>query len=320
MDRLKRLLALKEAGVFLALVALIVVFALISEHFLSLGTFGSILTVSTEIGIIALGATILMMAGEFDLSVGSNFAFCGMVFALLTSTYQFSSIGAFIAALFLGASIGLMNGLITVKTRIPSFIATLGTMLVFRGVVLLVTDGFPISALEPNTVMNWFGSDLTHGFKSSLFVWAALALVFIYLINAHPFGNLIMATGGNPEASYAMGIKVKRVKLISFVITGTLAALAGVIQYSHLLTLSPTAGEQYELRAIAIAVIGGTLLSGGVGTIVGTVLGTLIMGVLASGLVQAGVSTYWFRALVGVILVLAVIGNTYWQRKEARSA
>lgn len=300
----------KEIGVFAALAILILTFSIISEHFLSLGTMSAIATVCTEMGILAIGATILMIAGEFDLSIGSNFALSGMVFALLTVNYEMNSFLAALIALVVGASIGLVNAAVTIKTRIPSFITTLGTMLIVRGIVLIVTDGFPVAALDDTLLTSALSYDLGGGFKASIFVWLGFGALFFYFLSLHPFGNRMMATGGNEEAAFSMGIKVVRVKVLCFVTTGVLSALAGIIQYSHLMSLSPTAGEQYELRAIAIAVIGGTSLSGGYGTIVGTIIATIIMGVLASGLVQAGVSTYWFRTLIGVILVLAVVMNT----------
>lgn len=309
-----KLLGTKETGVLCGLILLIMIFSLLGDSFFSIATFSSIASVSTEMGILALGATLLMIAGEFDLSLGSNFALSGMVFALLTTSLNMSPLWALFLALLCGISIGFINGFVTLKTHIPSFITTLGTMLIFRGLVLVVTDGFPIAAMETNSVIAWFATDLGHGFKSSLLWWIVLSAYFLYILNHHPFGNHIMATGGNEEAAFSMGVKTKRMKMLCFIITGFLASLAGVIQYAHLMSLSPTAGEQYELRAIAIAVIGGTTLTGGSGTFIGTVLATIIMGVLASGLVQAGVSTYWFRALVGAILVMAVIMNTNLKR------
>lgn len=319
MQRMRTLFHLKEAGVLLALICVVSVFAIISDSFLSIETASAIVTTSTEIGIIAIGATLLMIAGEFDLSIGSTFALCGMTFALLTTTQGMNSYGAFIIALVLGALVGLFNGIITLKTKIPSFITTLGTMMIIRGVVLIVTDGFPIAALSNDGLIGILGSEWFFGFKNSLVIWVVLSAFAIYLLNFHPFGSIIMATGGNVEAAFSMGIKVTSAKIFCFVTSGVLAALAGVIQFSHLMSLSPTAGEQYELRAIAIAVIGGTALTGGFGTIVGTMLATVIMGVLASGLVQAGVSTYWFRALVGMILVLAVIMNTSFKRYKEKT-
>ncbi len=313
---ISKVLNTKETSVMFALILLIMIFSVLSDNFFSLPTFSSIASVSTEMGILALGATILMIAGEFDLSLGSNFALSGMVFALLTTSFGINPLIALLCAMVCGGSIGFINGFITLKTRIPSFITTLGTMLIFRGLVLVVTDGFPIAAMESNSVLGWFVADLGYGFKSSLLWWLALSVYFLYILNYHPLGNLIMATGANQEAAFCMGVKVERIKMLCFIITGLLASLAGVIQYAHMLSLSPTAGEQYELRAIAIAVIGGSTLSGGAGTMLGTFLATLIMGVLASGLVQAGVSTYWFRALVGAILVMAVIMNTNLKRLQ----
>lgn len=319
MQGLRSLFNLKEAGVLFALVAVMGVFAVISQNFLSVDTFNAIAITSTEIGVIAIGATLLMIAGEFDLCVGSTFALCGMTFALLSSTYGLNSYLALIIAVAIGALIGLMNGLITLKTNIPSFITTLGSMMIIRGIVLIVTDGFPIAAMSDHGLIAVLNNDWLFGFKTSLIMWIAIAATAIYILNFHPFGSVIMATGGNMEAAFSMGIKVNRAKLFCFVTSSALAALAGVMQYSHLMSLSPTAGEQYELRAIAITVIGGTALAGGTGTIVGTLLATVIMGVLASGLVQAGVSTYWFRALVGMILVLAVIMNTNFKRIKEKT-
>jgi simple sugar transport system permease protein len=313
------LFQLKEAGVTFALIAVMSVFAIISNHFLSLATMNAIALTSTEIGIIAIGATLLMIAGEFDLSIGSNFALCGMMFALTTTTFGVNSYSALLLVLVMGGLIGFFNGFITLKTNIPSFITTLGTMMILRGVVLIVTDGFPIAALAHDGLMSLLNSEWLFGFKTSLLVWLFLGGVAIYILNFHPFGSVIMATGGNVEAAFSMGIKVTSAKLICFIASGVLAALAGVIQFAHLMSLSPTAGEQYELRAIAIAVIGGTSLAGGFGTIVGTMLATVIMGLLASGLVLAGVSTYWFRALVGMILVLAVIMNTSFKRIKEKT-
>ncbi len=319
MQRVRNLFQLKEAGVLCAFFVLVMAFAGISDHFLSLETFNAIAITSTEIGVVAIGATLLMIAGEFDLSIGSIFALCGMIFASLTTVHGMHGFVAFFFAIATGAFIGFVNGMITLKTNIPSFITTLGTMMIIRGLVLIVTDGFPIAAFHDDTLMTFFNSEWFLGFKMSLLVWLALGAFAIYLLNFHPFGSVIMATGGNKEAAFSMGIKVTGAKLICFVISGTLAGLAGVLQFSHLMSLSPTAGEQYELRAIAIAVIGGTALSGGFGTIIGTLLATVIMGVLASGLVQAGVSTYWFRALVGMILVLAVIMNTSFKRIKEKT-
>lgn len=319
MQGFRALFHLKETGVLLALISVVLVFGVISDNFLSLDTFGSIATVSTEIGILALGATLLMIAGEFDLSIGSNFALSGMVFALLITSYGLNSFLAFVIALLVGSLVGLFNGLITLKTKIPSFITTLGTMMIVRGVVLIVTDGFPIAALNNSGMMTVFNTGWGAGFQSSLLIWLGLCAAAVYVLNFHPFGSVIMATGGNEEAAFAMGIKVTSAKIACFIVSGACAALAGTIQFSHLMSLSPTAGEQYELRAIAIAVIGGTALAGGSGTIMGTLLATLIMGVLASGLVQAGVSTYWFRALVGMILVLAVVMNTSFKRLKDKA-
>ena len=298
-----------ETGVLVALVVMVAVFSLLSEYFLTAHTWGTLLTAATEIGLVALGATMLMTVGEFDLSVGSIFAFGGLTYATAATEWQLPVGVALGASILAGAMFGLLNGLVTVKTRIPSFITTLGAMLAIRGLVLVLTDGFPVSVTQPDWLMTAAGAPLMFGIKPTVFVWLVFCGLLAYTLKHHPLGNRLMATGGNEQAAFSQGIKTERLKIWCFVLSGVLAALAGVIQFFHLQSLSPTAGDQYELRAIAISVIGGTLLTGGVGTIVGTVLGTILMAVLASGLVQAGVSTYWFRCFLGVILIGAVVLN-----------
>jgi len=310
MIRHHRLLKLDEIGVTLALMVLVGLFAFSTDDFMSLRTWGSITSFASVLGVLALGSTMLMIAGEFDLSVGSVAALTGMIFAMGTvqhghNTYVMAGI-----ALAVGAACGFLNGIITLTTRIPSFITTLGTMLIWRGVVLGVSGGFPISLAEDRSgVMLWFGTKLGEGFYSAVIWWGLLALFLTWLLKFHPFGNHVLATGGNPTAARSMGVNTTKIKLICFTLSGTMAALAGLVLFSELQDLSPTAGEAYELYGIAAAVIGGTALTGGRGTLIGTVMGTLLIGVVQSGLVHAGIDSYWFRCLVGVLLVVAVIIN-----------
>jgi len=309
MNQVRSMVFKPEMGVFLVLILLTGIFSILSPSFLAWDTWSGILVSSTEVGLIALGATILMISGEFDLSVGSNLAFSGMTYATLVAQWDIPGPLAIFPALIAGLLIGVLNGWLTLSLGLPSFISTLGTMLLWRGVVLMLTDGFPVSALTTGWAGEFLNCEVLPGFKGSLVIWAMIAGLLAFLLKHHRWGNWIMAVGGNEQASFAMGLKTRRIKMGCFMLTGFLAALAGVIQFEHLGSLSPTAGEQYELRAIAIAVIGGTLLTGGVGTVWGTLIGTILMSVLAAGLVQAGVSTYWFRSFLGVILVMAVVFN-----------
>jgi simple sugar transport system permease protein len=299
-----------EGGVLIALMVLIVTFGTINHEFLTPRTWGTIFTFASVLGIIALGATILMVAGEFDLSVGSVCALSGMLFAMGTVNGGYSTYLLLPAVILLGAALGLLNGWVTLKTGIPSFITTLGTMLIWRGAVLGMTGGFSISLVDARSgVMTWFGQDLGEGLYSAVLWWVGLALLLHWLLAFTPTGNHLLATGGNEKAARGQGVNTTKIKLVAFTLSGVLAALSGVVLFSQLQDLSPTAGESYELYAIASAVIGGTLLTGGAGTIVGTLLGTLLIGVVQAGLVHAGIDSYWFRGFVGLLLVLSVIMN-----------
>lgn len=309
MSALWKLLKKPEIGSLLALILLSCLFSLLSKHFLSLETWGAIMTSSTEIGIVALGVTLLMICGEMDLSVGSIFACTGIFYAYETLLWNMPPTLSAVSAILLGSLIGMINGVITMVTKLSSFIVTLGSMLFWQGCVLVFTNGFPISDVEQKAGFKWLSEEIAFEFRWSFVLWIALCLLLNFLLKKHPLGNWIQASGGNEKAAFAMGIKTSYVKVFCFTLTGALTALASLIQFSHLESMSPLAGDQYQLKAIAIAVMGGTSLAGGSGTILGTLIGTLIMGVLTTGLVQAGISNYWFRTFVGLIIILAVLMN-----------
>ncbi|MBI4422633.1 MAG: ABC transporter permease [Elusimicrobia bacterium] len=312
---MKRLRRWEEAGAAAALLSLLILFTALSPGFATLRTAGNVLTFAAVLGVIALGSTLLMAAGEFDLSVGSMAALAGMLFAMGTARWSCDTYAMAGVALAVGTLLGLLNGAITLSTGIPSFITTLGTMLLWRGAVLGVSGGFPVSWLdERRGVLIWLGSTLGAGLSSGALWWLAAAGLLAWLLKATPFGNHVLATGGNAAAARGMGVNTRRVKLACFGASGLLASLAGLILFSQLRDLSPTAGESYELYGIASAVIGGTPLAGGAGTIGGTVLGTLIIGVVQAGLVHSGIDSYWFRCFVGVLLVGSVIVNVRLKR------
>lgn len=310
MSKIRSLLKYEEAGVTLALLALVLVFSSMNAEFMTLRTWGTIFTFTAVMGIIALGATLLMVAGEFDLSVGSVCALSGMLFAMGVVNHGYNSYTVLIAVVAIGATLGFLNGFVTLWTGIPSFITTLGTMLIWRGVVLGVTGGFSISLVDPRSgSLLWFGADMGNGLYSGVIWWLAIAALLHFLFQYTKVGNHILATGGNARAARAQGVNTSKIKLLCFSLSGALAALAGVVLFSQLQDLSPTAGESYELYAIASAVIGGTLLTGGRGTIIGTLLGTLLIGTVQAGLVHAGIDSYWFRGFVGFFLVISVVLN-----------
>ncbi len=287
-----------------------IVFTLLSDRFLTLDNFVGIFTVTSELGIIAIGICFLMIAGEFDLSVGSVFAVAPMVGALLANQGLPMSL-AFVAGIIVAALIGLLNGLIVIKARIPSFIATLGAMMFFRGLLLAVSGGFPIVYKgEDLSFLNALGGKMFGGMRASG-VWFIVGTAILSLILTETrYGNHVSAVGGNPGTAKAVGINVNKVKVINFMICSACAGLAGFTMFGRFQSIDPTAGMELELEAIASSVIGGALLTGGYGSIIGAFLGAFLIGVVRSGLILAGAPSYWYKGFIGVILVVSVIVNT----------
>lgn len=309
-DRWGRLLAVRELGVLVALVVLIAVFTYLKPVFLTVDTFGDILTQAAELGVAAVGITFLMIAGEFDLSVGSNFAFTGVLLALLVTTTRVPPLIAVPAALLVAGAIGALNGVVTLSTRIPSFIATLGTMMLWRGLALAITGGWPISVLTASTLLDLLGGQAVYStLRISGVWWLIVTVIFWLLLGRTAYGNWVFATGGKAGAARALGVPVARVKLTNFGLAGVLAGAAGLMQFGRMGSMSPVWGDGLPLEAIAAAVIGGTSLMGGSGTILGTVLGAITMASIRVGLVMVGAPSYWYTAFLGVVIVIAVVIN-----------
>ncbi|NOY08746.1 MAG: ABC transporter permease [Spirochaetes bacterium] len=305
-----RILRIKEIGSLSGLIVVMIIFTLLSDKFMTWDNFIGIFTTTSELGIIAVGVAMLMIAGEFDLSVGSVFAVAPMLGALLSNSGVPIFI-AFLIGLVFAGSIGFLNGIIVMKAKITSFIATLGTMMLFRGLLLAVSGGFPIDFLGANTdFLNALGGKLFLGIRASGIWFIAATILFSVILNNTKFGNHAFAVGGNAGTAKAVGVNVFKVKMINFVICSVMAGLAGFTMFGRFHSIDPTAGMQLELEAIAAAVIGGTLLTGGYGSIVGAFMGAFLIGVLRSGLILAGAPSYWYQGFIGVFLVLSVILNT----------
>ena len=312
---IRRLYSYRSASIFTVLVITILVFYLITpEHrILSSPIISVILRTVPELGIIAISVTLLMICQEFDLSVGSVLALSSMVMVWSYKALGLHPILAVFLALVVGSLIGALNGVVTVKFGIPSFITTLGTMMWWRGVLLVVSGGHP-KAFHPEVLYPAFESVLTGkigGVFPVQFIWfLAITLIISILLERHKFGNQIYATGANKEAARAMGIDTDRIKIICFMIVGLLTAFAGCIQATRIYGSNALQGTGLELEAIAATVIGGTELFGGVGTIIGTLFGVILVHVLRAGLLLVGFPAYWYKAGVGLLIVVAVVVNT----------
>jgi len=272
-------------------------------------------SLASELGVVAIGVSFLMISGEFDLSVGSVFAASSMLMAwLLNSHVPF--IIAFLASLGLAALVGLTNAVITIKGGIPSFITTLGMMWFIRGILLATTGGFPVR-LEVNVPeLKVFSMPIYHELRISGLWFLILAIIFHFILMWTAYGNWVQAVGGAPDTARALGINVTKVKTINFVLSSIMAALSGIIAMSRFNVVEPVAGQGLELEAIASAVIGGCALTGGIGTIAGASLGAFLVGEIRVGLILAGAPAYWYIGFIGILLIAAGIINLRLVRRE----
>jgi simple sugar transport system permease protein len=302
------------AGVVL-LALLVVVFEMSSGGvFLSYENMRGVLGLLPEMALVAMGVTILMIAGEFDISVGSVFALSPMVMAVsMVAGVPFAA--AALLGLAAAAAIGLLNGFITLRFAIPSFITTLGMLFVVRSLTVVISGGFP--PLLPADIPAWIFTYYVGLIRLSMFWFAAIAVVLAAILSLTNFGNWIKSTGGQIEAAAAMGISTNAVKMICFTLCAVLAGFAGTIQVLRLGSPLPSLGEGLELQAVAAAVIGGTSLYGGVGTVLGAIVGALLIRVIDNGLVLSHVDANWFKFAIGSLLILAVVGNA-WLRRTSR--
>lgn len=304
---------------FLSLVALCILIAALEPRFLSAGNLASVVRQTAVITIMAMGMTIVMVSGGIDLSVGSVLALSGVTGALVMVAGAPVAVGIGVS-IAVGAGCGLLNGAAVAILRIPPFIVTLGAMGIYRGIALLVTDGKAVVGLPSGfgylAEGNLFG---VVPLPLLIVLLIALATHFL-LVNTQP-GRYCYAIGSNIEAARYAGIRVSRYQALFYAMLGALAGLAGSIESARLVTGPPTAGEGYELRVIAAVVIGGGSLAGGQGTVVGTIIGALIMGVLANGANLLGISSFAQQVVIGAVIVLAVTFDEFQRRRiEATSA
>ncbi len=301
-------IAKPEFGPLVLLVLMLIVFTSINPAFLSLINIGNALTFTVELGLIALAMTLLMTAGEFDLSVGSLFGFTPVIMWAFFNSGTLPLPLAFLVALVIALGIGLVSGLFVTRLSIPSFLVTLGMLLVVRGSALWLTSGFPQRTWDAGN--HWLAVALVGDFYighlrvyMSLIWFVLLAIAFHYVLVSTRFGNWIQATGGNPGAARNRGVPIRRVKVILFMLSAFMAGLAGIISSIRVSAANPNSGMGYELEVIAMVVIGGTVLTGGRGTIIGTVLGVLILRLMRNGIVLIGVPGLAYNIFIGAIIL-----------------
>jgi simple sugar transport system permease protein len=318
---IQKLIARSELGPFVLLVVEVAVFWAINPDFLSLQNISNTLAFTVELGLIALTMTLLMTSGEFDLSVGSVFGFSPVLMWTLFNSGITSLWIAFLIALVVAALIGLVNGWFVTRLKIPSFLVTLGMLLVVRGTALFITSGFPQrtwSAGGRPLAQVLVGDFFIGGLRihTSLFWFAAAAIVLGYVLTGTKAGNWIQATGGNADAARARGVNVSRTKTSLFILSAVMAAFSGIISSIRTSAANPNSGTGYELEVIAMVVIGGTALSGGRGTIVGTVLGIFILRVMRNGIVLIGVPGLAYNIFIGAIILGMMALHSWLERSR----
>lgn len=290
-------------GIFLSLVILCAIFSVMNPRFMTIANFMNVLQQIAVIAIAAFGMTWVILLGEIDLSIGSIIAVAGMVGAQ-AFVFGVGFLPALVLTLAAGALMGFLNGALTAKLGLPSFIVTVATMGIFRGLVSLPTNGAP--AMIDNAT--WIAIGTEHFLGLPIIIWIVLALFVAnhVLLSKTKFGRRAYLTGGNREAAVYSGIKVDRLKIGIFMISGVMAAVSGILLSARLYSAQTNAGISYELDAIASAVLGGTSLAGGVGTMVGTLIGALIIGIMNNGMNMLSVPYFYQLIVKGLVILLAV--------------
>ncbi|MGX5849123.1 ABC transporter permease [Mesorhizobium sp. PL10] len=326
------LLTLMKARTFIALIAVLIFFSIAAPNFLSTA---NLILMSKHVALnafLAMGMTFVIITGGIDLSVGSIVGLCGMVAGYLVLngidlqigyTIYFNVVEIALITLAVGILIGAVNGLLITRLNVAPFIATLGVLYVARGLALLSSDGrtFPNLVGKPalgTTGFGFLGAGRLLGLPVAIWILIVVALAAAYLAKYTPLGRHIFAVGGNERASRISGVRVNMVKMFVYMFSGFCAAIVGLIISSELMASHPATGESFELNAIAAAVLGGTSMSGGRGTIGGTIVGAFVIGILSDGLVMMGVSSFWQMVVKGLVIIVAVVVDQAQRRLQSR--
>ena len=323
-----------EGRAFFALIVIISVFSFLSPYYYTLSNFLIMASHVAIFGILAIGMLLVILNGGIDLSVGSTLGLAGCIAGFLMQGVTLSQFGVIlyppvwavvVITCALGAVVGAVNGVLIAYLKVPAFVASLGVLYVARGIALLMTNGLTYNNLggRPelgNTGFDWLGFNRLAGIPIGVIVLAVLAIVCGIVLSKTAFGRWLYASGGNERAADLSGVPVKRVKITVYVLSGICAAIAGLVLSSQLTSAGPTAGTTYELTAIAAVVIGGAALTGGRGTVRGTMLGAFVIGFLSDGLVIIGVSAYWQTVFTGAVIVLAVLMNSIQYGRRVKSS
>ena len=321
-ERWRGLAASPQVASLAILGLVLVAFSIANPTFLSPLNVSNMMAFLPELGIIALGMTLLLTAGEFDLSVGAVFALSPVVVMLLAQNGAVPIGTALLIGLAISVAVGAVNGLIVTKVGISSFLVTLSMLLIVRGIALYVTQGFPLKSWNrPGPFVSLLAGSFEVGpfrLYTSLWWFIGLTALAAYTLNYAKVGNWISAIGSNRDAAIARGVPADAVKIWLFVLTSALASLAGMISAFRISAASPVAGTGYELEVIAMVVVGGTALDGGRGTILGTIVGAFMLRAIRNGIVLVGVPGLAYNIFVGAIILGMLVLHALLQRRSSR--
>lgn len=326
------LMTLLKGRTFIVLIVLCVFFSFASKSFLSVATLTMVAKHVALFGILGIGMTFVIITGGIDLSVGSVVGLTGMLAGGLIQegltvggkTLYFNVPAIVVLMMIFGLLIGAVNGLIITKLGVAPFIATLGTMYICRGFANLRSGGATFSNISGyeelgNTGFKVLGSNM-FGIPAGVYIFAVLAVIFAVLLKKIPFGWHVLAVGGNERSARLSGIRADKVKILVYMISGFCAAWVGIINTAQLSAAQPASGDGWEMNAIAATVLGGTSMAGGSGTIVGTIVGAFVIGVINDGMTMCGVSEFWQKVIRGIVIILAVIIDQTQRNLQAKMA
>lgn len=308
---------MSELTTLIALIGLMMVITFINPNFLTANNLLNLLLQVTANGFIAFGMTFVILTGGIDLSVGSILALssaltAGLIAAGIPVPF------AILLAVCMGGIFGMLNGLLVAYGKLAPFIVTLASMTIFRGATLVFTNGNPLTqGLGDSFLFQFLGQGYVVGIPFPVILMFLVFIILYVVLHKTAFGKSVYALGGNEKAAYISGVKLSKVKIIIYTISGIMASVSGLIITSRLSSAQPTAGTSYEMDAIAAVVLGGTSLSGGKGRILGTLIGALIIGVLNNGLNIIGVSAFWQQVVKGVVILIAVLLDRFKMAKSS---
>lgn len=323
---LRKLLNRPELGAVAGAILVFAFFAVVAgdRGFLTSTGTASYLEVSAQLGIIAIPVALLMIAGEFDLSVGSMVGAGGVLIAIPMVEFGWPLWGSLLLAFAVALVVGFLNGYLVVKTGLPSFIVTLGSLFIIRGATIgftrLITGRTQISGVEAEgTLLGALFAGEVAGFSVAIFWWLGLGALGTWILLRTTFGNWIFGTGGDKIAARNVGVPVNRVKILLFMATAASATLLAALQVLDAGSADVLRGTLLEFQAIIASVIGGVLLTGGYGSVIGPMFGALIFGMVSQGIFFTGVNTDWFQVFLGAMLLIAVVVNNYIRRKASEA-